>query len=176
MKLFDGGAAGWARTLAARWAKEFDPDAALHDTQEQREEHLAAIQAFMNDRSRWDLHGWLHQNLTILDGKAGTAFQVNAIALALLTFFVAGRGDQLTLILKIGLLIPFVFFLWSTLELSRIAFVYWSSTLDFRDPDRMLSELLRIRDQRSRVVRRSWMQASAAMVIMAVIVMVDLLV
>jgi hypothetical protein len=151
-----------------------DWQAALNKSPEERVEHLRATADFIRDREKWELHGWLHQNLTILDGKAGTAFQVNATALALLTFFITGQETELSIAIKIALVVPFAFLLWSTIQLSRIAFVYWSTTADFRNPDHMLDELLRVRDERSRIVRTSWLRAVASLVFVAGIVAADL--
>lgn len=164
------------RRVVPQWVRELDSDAALHKTEVERREHLAATQEFIRDGERWELHAWLHQNLTIIDGKAGTAFQVNAVALALLTFFITGQAEGLSAIIKAVLAVPFILLLWSTVKLSRIAFVYWSTTDDFRNAEQMLSKLLEVRDERSRVVRTSWLRAVAALVVVALVVATDLVV
>lgn len=147
---------------------------ALHKTPAERQEHLDAIAAFMRDRDHWELHAWLHQNLTILDDKANSAFQLSAIALALLTIFATTIGPDEPVALRAALVVPFLLLIWSIVQLSRIFFVYWSTTEEFARPHEMLSELLRVRDDRSRVVRGAWLRTVIAVAGFAVIVAVEL--
>jgi hypothetical protein len=147
---------------------------ALHKTPAERREHIDAIAAFMRDQDLWELHAWLHQNLTILDDKANSAFQLSAIALALLTIFAAAIGQDEPIALRAALVIPFLLLIWSIVRLSRLFFVYWSTTEEFAQPREMLSELLRVRDDRSRVVRSAWLRTVIAVIVFAVIAAIEL--
>jgi len=147
----------------------------LHKTPEERAEHLQSIQRLIRDPDRWTLHGWLHQNLSILDDKANAILAVNSITLATFTIFYANLSQSSPTAVKIGLLAAFLLLVWSTVPLARLVFVYWSTTHDFDAPEQMLNDLLRVRDERSKIVRASILKGAAAFCLYAIVIIIDVL-
>jgi hypothetical protein len=139
----------------------------LHSDPLERDEHLAAIRSAMRAEGSWELHAWLHHNLSILDSKASSILAVNSLGVATLTFLYS-TFDRLTPpVLVIGVAVAAAFLLWSILPLARIAFVYWSTTEEFRNPTKMLNELLLVRDKRTAIVRSSLVKDAFALAVFA---------
>ncbi|HKE99259.1 MAG TPA: hypothetical protein VKG45_10060 [Actinomycetes bacterium] len=139
----------------------------LHSDQPERDEHLAAIRSAIRSDGTWELHAWLHENLSILDSKANAILAVNSLGVATLTFLYS-TFDRLTPpVLVIGVAVAAAFLLWSILPLARIAFVYWSTTEEFRNPAKLLDELLLVRDKRTAIVRSSLVKDAFALAVFA---------
>ena len=142
---------------------------------EDRRRHLNSILTLIQDKNRWELHSWLHQNLIILDDKANSTLAVNSIILAAFTIFYATLNAHSPLVIKIGTFIGIVMVTWSMMALTRIVFVFWSTTEDFDNPDEMINNLLKIRDVRTKIVRGSIVKSVIAFGIFAVILTYNVL-
>jgi hypothetical protein len=132
----------------------------------ERIDHLKAIEDVIKDRPVWELHLWLHQNLMILDDKANSILAVNSIGVATLTFLYSTFDRNTSMIFVLGAAAAAALFLWAIVPLARISFVFWSSTEDFRSPERMLNDLLRLRDRRSAIVRSALVKDAFALSIL----------
>jgi hypothetical protein len=119
----------------------------------------------IKDDSLWALHSWLHENLIILDYKSSSILAVNSIGIATLTFLYSTFDSHTSRVLYVGSLISALLFLWAIVSLARISFVYWSTTSDFLDHEKMLNELLLVRDKRTAIVRSSLIKDAAALIV-----------
>lgn len=146
----------------------------LHSDSVERDEHLDAIRSSIRADGVWELHGWLHENLCILDSKANAILAVNSLAVATLTFLYSTFDHQTPRLLVFGVAISAAFLLWSIVPLARISFVYWSTTSDFRNPNKMLNELLLVRDKRTATVRASLVKDAAAVAVFALTLAVSI--
>lgn len=134
----------------------------------ERRQQIASMRQVVSDTELEKIHSWIHTNLIILDGKAQSILSLYSIALATLTIFYVSIGTA-PLAIYVTAVLGFIVIAWSIVPLARIAFVYWSTTEEFNDPEGMLADLLRVRDLRTRVVRLSLLKGIAALVIFAVI-------
>jgi hypothetical protein len=138
----------------------------LHSDQEERHEHLDAIAGVIEQRRVWELHGWLHENLCILDDKANAILTLDSIGLATLTFLFSSFTHATPVVLRVAVIAAALLLLWSIIPLARISFVYWSTTADFREPEAMLNDLLLVRDKRTAIVRASLIKDLAALLVL----------
>jgi hypothetical protein len=138
----------------------------LSSDDRERHDHLRAIAELIEDRPAWELHLWLHQNLMILDDKANAILAVNSIGIATLTFLYSTFDKRTSAVLVAGAAIAAALFLWAIVPLARISFVYWSSTEDFQSPERMVNDLLRLRDRRSAIVRAALVKDAFALCVL----------
>ncbi len=155
------------------WADRFGTYVGLPKTVEERNEHIEAIKGCLADDDAWRLHAWMHQNLTILDDKTNAILWMDAIALATLTTFYSTLTRNSFAFVKIGFICAFLLLAWSLVPLGRVAFVYWSTTEEFRTPQEMFVRLLEVRDRRSRIVRGSTMKGILAFFIFAIILITE---
>lgn len=155
--------------------RTFHVTTGLHSDREDREAHLLAISEVVKDDHVWALHSWLHQNLSILDDKANSILAVNSIGLAILTFLYSAFDVNTPAVMYVGSLACALIFLWAIVSLSRISFVYWTTTADFLQQTQMLQELLLVRDKRTAIVRSALIKDAAALVIFGVTVAVGAL-
>jgi hypothetical protein len=133
--------------------RRFKITAGLSRNDEERAAHLAAIRSAIDNRESWKMHDWLHQNLTILDDKTSSILALNSIALAILTFLYTTFDKNTPIALYIGAFVAASIFLWAIVPLARVSFVFWSTTQDFLDIEKMFAELLLVRDKRTAIVR-----------------------
>jgi hypothetical protein len=141
---------------------------ALHTCTQQREEHLRAIMTFNKNQDQLTLHNWLHENLIIIDTKANTILAVNSIAVATLTIFYTTLDKNILPILRLSVLAALLLLIWSIIPLAKVAFVYWSTTKEFSNPDEMLSLLLKLRDDRTYIIRASTIKGVIAYIIFSI--------
>lgn len=147
----------------------------LSTTEDERREHLAAMKAVVNDPAAEKIHGWIHANLIILDSKAQAILGLYSIALAALTVYYSTLGNNAPAFIVGVVVAGFVVIAWSIIPLARISYVYWSSTDEFTSPDRLLMDLLRLRDQRTILVRRSVLKGVLTMTIFTILIVWDLI-
>jgi hypothetical protein len=125
---------------------------------DQRRAHVEAMRATVENASVERVHAWIHTNLIILDSKAQAILALYSLELAALTVLYSEISGRAPLWVLIVAFLNFVIVAWSIVPLARICFVYWSTTEEFNEPQLMLEDLLRVRDQRSLIVRRAVMK------------------
>lgn len=134
----------------------------------ERRQQIVAMREVVSDAELEKVHSWIHTNLTILDGKAQSILSLYSIALATLTIFYVSIGTA-PLAIYVTVILGFAVIAWSIVPLARIAFVYWNTTEEFKDPEALLADLLRVRDVRTRVVRLSLLKGIPALAIFTII-------
>ena len=147
----------------------------LHDSELSRSRHLSSMRRAFSDEETERLHSWMHANLIILDSKAQGILAFYSIALAVLTILYSELSASAPAYLLVMVFINFLVIVWAILPLARISFVYWNTTEEFDDPDRLLDDLLRLRDERTRIVRTSLVKGGASLVLFTVILLLDIL-
>lgn len=128
-----------------------------------RRDQINAMRAVVSDPELEKIHSWIHTNLVILDAKAQSILSLYSIALATLAIFYTTLGNSPRFVYAI-VLAGFIVIAWAIIPLARIAFVYWSTTEDFNNPETMLVDLLRVRDGRTRTVRIAILKGAASLV------------
>jgi len=140
----------------------------------ERQAHLDSMRVILDDPVNDRLHSWIHQNLTILDGKAQAIMGLYSIALAALTLYYASLAADAPLFVVGVVVVGFLAIAWSIIPLARVSYVYWSSTEEFREPDRLFVDLLRVRDDRTALIRRSVLKGIILLVVFAVLLAWDI--
>ncbi|MDQ4031929.1 MAG: hypothetical protein M3332_06560 [Actinomycetota bacterium] len=115
------------------------------------------------------VHQWIHTNLIILDAKSQAILSLYSIVLAALTILYSTLDGTTPAFVVAAILLAFALITWALVPLARISFVYWSTTEDFQNIDAMLHDLLKLRDVRTLIVRRSLMKGGVAMIPIAVV-------
>jgi hypothetical protein len=133
-----------------------DVDQGLHETLSDRNEHIKKLQVMVSD-TQWDkVHEWMHHNLIVLDGKANSVLQFNSVTLASVTFIYGTLiAAEKSWLLDGLFLVTLALLLLTILPLAKLCYVFWSSSAEFANHGALVSELLRIRDARTRIVRQS---------------------
>lgn len=123
---------------------------------ENLDKHLQAILLSLESEESWKLHEWMHQNLCILDDKANALLAVSSLILAIITFLLTDFSHNISSsLVNILLIFLLILNLYSTFRLLTIFYVYWSTTDDFLNQEKMLNDLLKVRNNRSKIIRRT---------------------
>jgi len=129
----------------------------------------------LQDGSIDRLHDWLHTNLIILDSKAQGLLALYSFALTGVAILYANLDDDAPIYVVLLFIATFGVLTWAVVPLARISFVYWNTTDEFRDKEALLKDLLRVRDARTLIVRRSVMKGGLALALFAALLAWDLL-
>ena len=118
----------------------------------------------------WELYKWIHDNLTIIDGKCASLLQIASIVLAVLTItfsFIIGAGEvgNFEIVIKIILLIPLFLLTYTILSLLKILYVYWDNPDDYLDIKKTIEHLYILRNKRSIIIRRSVILSGISLII-----------
>lgn len=145
----------------------------LHLTGQERRDHVASMTRAVQDPDVEKVHAWIHTNLVILDSKAQAILALYSLALTALTVFYGLIGDRAPVGMLAVFVLAFITVCWSIVPLARICFVYWSTSEEFDDPSWMLEELLRVRDERTLIVRKAVTRGLLTMVLFGIILAWD---
>lgn len=140
---------------------------------EERARHVAAVKRVVCDPELKDVHSWLHLNLIIIDSKAQSVLSLYSIALATLTIFYSSMGSKTPAFVIAAAVSALLVIVWSIIPLAKICFVYWSTTAEFDDPGTMMCELLRIRDERTLIIRKSVLKGGLSLLLFIAIFIWD---
>ena len=140
----------------------------------ERAAHLANMRILLQDPELEKIHAWLHVNLNVLDAKAQAILGLYSIALATLTIFYAAVGTNAPLVIAAAIFGAFILLAFTLVPLARVSFVYWSTTEDFANPEAMLVDLLRVRDERSKIIRRSVIRGAYSLLVFGILLLWDI--
>jgi hypothetical protein len=122
--------------------------------------HCAAIRESQEDESAWIQFGFLYDNLSILDSKAASLLQFNAVILAVDAILFASSSSH---ILRYYLLADLMLSIFSCIACLVVVWVHWSTTADLRNIAEHGLVLLRVRDRRTVLYRVAWWLAVMAL-------------
>ena len=124
----------------------------------------------VDETKDWEVYKWIHDNLTIIDGKCASLLQIASIILTVLAItysFIIGAGERgtLELVIKAVLLIPLVLLTYTILSLLKILYVHWDGPDDFLDIKETIQSLYILRNRRSIIIRVSVISSGVSLVI-----------
>ena len=142
--------------------------------QEERADHIRAMKSLLSDPDSRAVHSWLHENLTILDFKSQAILTMLSLGLATLTIFYASLGAHTSSVMLSAVFLQFALLAWAIVPLARVSFVYWNTTEEFLNPDFLLTDLLVIRDKRTRIIRIALAKCSVSLVLFLIMLAWDM--
>lgn len=113
----------------------------------------------------------MYDNLTILDGKANSLLQFNAIMLAASgAFLMAGDNMQTSVSNHRAFLYTIACSLYSAILCHRVIWVYWSGSNDLSFCRVQITRLLNVRNSRTIYYRRAWVFSMLSTVFLGIFV------